>query len=160
MTTAAFQIPIWVEYVRALGTPVIALLAAVIAGVIAYRQSVTARNKLKLDLFDKRMEIYSLALEVLNSIRSHEVADYTYVAKLEQKLYSARWLFNRDIELYFKQLALMAIKELEKRPPPKPDMSEEDFANLISSADKREDFYQMKRRSLDKTVAPFLSLKH
>ncbi len=59
------QLPIWTEYVRVLGTPVVALLAASIAGFIANRQWKTARNKLKLDLFDKRIAIYKLAITAL-----------------------------------------------------------------------------------------------
>jgi hypothetical protein len=41
--------PHWTAYVSALGTPIIAALAAVIASLIAYRQWRTAQDRLKLD---------------------------------------------------------------------------------------------------------------
>jgi hypothetical protein len=62
------SLPIWIEYVKALGTPLAALVAAFIGGFIAYRQMQTAKNKLKLDLFDKRVAVYKAAVDLINSI--------------------------------------------------------------------------------------------
>lgn len=154
------QLPLWVEYVKALGTPVVALIAAFIAGGIAYRQWTTARNKLKLDLFDKRMEIYSLSVTVLESVRSNGPADYTAISNLEEKLHAARWLFNRDLESHLQVMTTDARQQLIDRPRSQVDLTEDDFARLLTSASQRDDFYLMKRRSLDKIFAPFLSLKH
>lgn len=54
----------WTQYISAIGIPIIAMLAAL----IAFRQFQIARNKLKLDLFDKRMEVYSAVREALGNI--------------------------------------------------------------------------------------------
>lgn len=156
----ATVLPPWVEYVKALGTPTVALIAALIAGALAYRQWTTARNKLKLDLFDKRMEIYSLSIDMLESVRSIDVPDPTAVDKLERKLHAARWLFNRDVELFLYKLTLATHEELKRRPTVKPEMTEEDLAKLLETDSRTGSFYQMSRQSLDKIFNPFLSLKH
>ena len=49
----------WTEYISPIGIPIIAAIAAW----IAFRQFQIARNKLKLDLFDKRMEVYTAVRE-------------------------------------------------------------------------------------------------
>jgi Tfp pilus assembly protein PilN len=70
-----------VEFWRTAGTIAVALIAGIITGVIQYRQwqtahrqSRTAQNKLKLDLFDKRMEVYTKISEIVDrlAIRHHE----------------------------------------------------------------------------------------
>ena len=70
------NLPLWVEYVKALGTPVVAIVAASIAGAIAYRQLRTARNKLKLDLFDKRMAVYQNAVQLITECAWVEPVDW------------------------------------------------------------------------------------
>jgi len=52
------QLPHWVQIVQALGPTFVTIVAALIAGFIAYRQWKTAHDKLRLDLFDKRFAIY------------------------------------------------------------------------------------------------------
>jgi hypothetical protein len=49
--------PHWTVYVSALGTPLIAAVAAIIAGWSAYRQWRTARDSLRFDLFEKRLTL-------------------------------------------------------------------------------------------------------
>lgn len=44
----------WTAYVSAFGLPIVAAVAAA----IAFYQWKTARNKLKLDLFEKRIAVY------------------------------------------------------------------------------------------------------
>jgi len=62
------QLPTCVLYVQALGPTIIALAASGIAGYIAFRQWLTARNRLKLDLFDKRFAIYQAMRDFLGGI--------------------------------------------------------------------------------------------
>ena len=62
------NLPMWLEYVRALGTPCAALLAALITGYFTYKQWKTARNKLKLDLFEKRFKVYEAGMEIIREV--------------------------------------------------------------------------------------------
>jgi hypothetical protein len=46
------QLPYWVQYVQALAPAIVAVIAALIAGYIAWRQYETARYRLCLDYLD------------------------------------------------------------------------------------------------------------
>jgi hypothetical protein len=99
------QLPEWVEYVKALGTPVAAVIAAAITATIAYRQWVTARNKLKLDLFDKRMEIYRSAIDLMSEIGYHDtILEWDRVNQLGAPFRGARWLLSDEIADYLEDL--------------------------------------------------------
>jgi hypothetical protein len=101
---ADFQLPVWVEYVKALGAPIVALMAACIAGGIAYQQWKTARNKLKLDLFEKRLQVYNAAAVVVELINNPYAPDRDHLEEWISKFGSARWLFGREVELYLNSL--------------------------------------------------------
>ncbi len=154
------HLPLWVEYVRALGAPVVALVAAIIAGGIAYRQWSTARNKLKLDFFDKRIAIYRLAVGVLESGRSSDASNTDSIQKLQDSLYSTRWLFDKEVELYLYELALRSYERSKKRRRPTDYMEESDFAEALTEFEQRQAIYYQERRDLDKLLALFLTLEH
>ena len=86
----------WVTILSALLTPMIAISTSL----IAYRQWRTAKNKLKLDLFDRRLAIYNAVCDALAS-------DQPLSADEERKFLvstrDAKWLFSRDIQEYFRE---------------------------------------------------------
>jgi hypothetical protein len=59
--------PAWVAISSALLTPLIAIIVVL----IAYRQWKTAHNRLKLDLFDKRLAIHSAARDLIATVTSY-----------------------------------------------------------------------------------------
>lgn len=64
--------PHWTAYVSALAVPVVTLLGALIAGL----QWKLARNKLKFDLFERRMKVYDAStLFVANILMWGKVKD-------------------------------------------------------------------------------------
>lgn len=75
--------PHWTAYVTAVVVPVIALIAAW----IAFRQWQIARNKLKLDLYDKRMAVCEVVRKTLGvaqaKYRRHHVTMSAFVLTLE-----------------------------------------------------------------------------
>lgn len=87
----------WTTYLTALLTPTIAVLGAF----IAYWQWLTAQNKLKLDLFDRRIAIYDAARTLIASVKTNGKANDEELRTLESGIRSARWLLDEDIETYF-----------------------------------------------------------
>ena len=91
--------PHWTAYLTAIATPIIAVTAAVIAGVFAYRNWRTAQNKLKLDLFDRRMVAYEKIKSFYGAAYQGEwdaEGSNTY----EKFLYvrrEASWIFSDEI---------------------------------------------------------------
>jgi hypothetical protein len=105
-------------------------LIAIFAGYIARQQWRTAKNKLKLDLFDRRMTIYTAVESALHTmVRRHKI-DAESLAHLRSAR-EAKWLFNDEIAEYDRAPAKDAIRML-RRPapdaPPKHDRAVEPLA--------------------------------
>jgi len=99
----------WTEYISAIVLPIIAGIAAW----IAFRQSQIARNKLKLDLFDKRMAVYGAVREALGSIaRQGGLTDEQQFFYL-QGTRAARWLFGPEVFVYLDEVLWHKIIDLE-----------------------------------------------
>ena len=114
MNLMSAQLPLWVEYVKALATPIVALITASLAGGIAYRQWITARNKLKLDLFDKRFKVYQAAVQLITETAGPEPVEWSKIVELSASFPSARWLLNGEISDYLATLETLASGTLFK----------------------------------------------
>jgi hypothetical protein len=77
-------------------TFVIAALGAGFGGLIAYRQWRTAQTRLRIDLFERRLDVYEAVMyfagSVLNYSKFVDDADKTFLNKTR----SARWLFGKE----------------------------------------------------------------
>ncbi|MCO5338617.1 hypothetical protein [Delftia tsuruhatensis] len=119
MTTTV--LPLWLEVIRAVAP----LLAAALAGVVAWwfgriqartarQQAETAKNKLKLDLFDRRLEIYKAASEAIAT--AIQTNDFT--ADDERAYFlgirGSRWLLDQIADSYLRNDLFHAFDRLEK----------------------------------------------
>lgn len=72
----------------------------------------TARNKLRLDLFDRRMVVYEAASNFLSRVlangRSTSDADFEYLSKIQ----GARWLFDEAVVEYLQKELWELVTEL------------------------------------------------
>lgn len=78
------------------------VLSTVMAGFlayIAYQQLDTNRKKLKLDLYNKRFEVYSVALEFYHELTG-QGASTDLVRKFIEKKEAAQFLFSEDPSIY------------------------------------------------------------
>jgi len=97
-----FQIPYWAQFLQALATPAIALLAAVI-GICQWR---TAHAKVVLDLFDRRMKIYGDCRSILDKIISSPSATTTQDgADFIRASADAEFLYGDNIVKYLEKVA-------------------------------------------------------
>lgn len=99
----------WTQYVTAIGIPIIAATAAW----IAFRQFQIARNRLKLDLFDKRIEVYEAVREALSSISRQGNLTQEQQIQYLQGTRTARWLFGPEVFQYLDETLWHKIVELE-----------------------------------------------
>jgi len=110
MNTASIS-PDWVTVLAALLTPVVAVFATI----IALQQWRTAREKLKLDLFDRRLPVYEQTRDILSrrmalgSISSSEINDFGIKVRV------SRWLFGSTIAEYLEEIVgrLQGLNSLE-----------------------------------------------
>lgn len=148
------SLPIWIEYMRALGTPIAALVAAIIGGFIAYRQMQTAKNKLKLDLFDKRVKVYEAAVDLVKSVGTLNEMEETRSEEIITSLNSASWLLDDKVDAHLVQLA----REIDKqRRKVRSARSGNEKIALIS---ENKNFRDKHRAELMVAFEPFLKLQH
>ena len=92
--------PTWVQYLQALLTPAIALLALTI-GIFQWR---TAHQRAVLDLFDRRMQIFDELNKAVSEIVREGKADFRDVILFTQAASRARFLFGNEITSYLERI--------------------------------------------------------
>jgi len=149
--------PHWTTYLAALLVPTIAILGAF----IAYRQWRLAQNKLKLDLFDRRLSVYEAARTLVSSIMTSGKAKDEEVFRFMVATREAKWLLNASIaeyldkELYGKAIDLqMLASELEGVP-----VGDERTKNVRQQAEIKR-WLLAQFAVLDAKFSPFLQLQH
>lgn len=88
--------PHWTAYVTAFATPVVAVLGLW----IAYRQWATARDKLRLDLFERRMAIYDAFRKILGRIGHQAWVSQDDIVQYLIDVSGAKWLFEQEVADY------------------------------------------------------------
>lgn len=102
--SVAPHIPYWLSVMQALATPAIALLAAVI-GAMQWR---TARQKLVLDLFEKRFQVFlDVRRIVSHSVQLGKLDDY---GQMNEVIARGRFLFGDDINDSLKEMHALIVK--------------------------------------------------
>jgi hypothetical protein len=86
----------WTDYVSAIGIPIIALIGSW----IAFRQFQVARNKLKHDLFEKRLEIYEGVRNTLGIVARNGKLTQSEEINYLVATRSAKWLFENEVYQY------------------------------------------------------------
>jgi len=101
----------WPSTLTALLTPTIAAIVAW----IYFRQWKTAQNKLKLDLFDKRVLIFDAANVLILNSQKPGGATTEEMARFLASTSQAKWLFNEEIARYLREViyakAIQVIRE-------------------------------------------------
>lgn len=99
--------PHWTVYWSAFATPFVALIAAAIAASIAYRQwktaaaaVTTAKSKLKLDLFERRFNVFQAASRLIVRMAQDTAHDDKAVAALLGETAGAEFLFDEKVNSY------------------------------------------------------------
>lgn len=149
--------PHWTTYLSALLTPTVAVLGSF----IAYRQWCTAQNKLKLDLFERRIEIYDTARSFLGGAIGASKVKETLVADFLVDISSARWLLSEEIYEYFEKELSEKVQEViffDIEIESLPD-GEERTQKVIARAELKR--WLLKQRDvLDEKFSPFLQMNH
>ena len=149
--------PHWTAYISALATPVLAVLGVL----IAYRQWATARDKLRLDLYERRLAVYQAARNLLGTVYTlgdiSQDAEFAYLNGTS----GSQWLFGPEVKDYLKKelwgqiIRHQGIRgELESL-----DRGEERKRLAQSRAELRKWFLAQDIR-LDELFMPYLGFQH
>lgn len=99
----ATQLPDWALWLQALAPAIsgaITALVAVAVGYISYRQWRTAREKLVLDLFERRFGIFQLAKGAVETSFHHRATDQSAFSRISQAHAEASFLFGIEVVDY------------------------------------------------------------
>lgn len=146
----------WTQYISPIGIPFIATIAAW----IAFRQSQIARNKLKLDLFDRRMEVYTAVREALGSITRQGNLTQEQQLQYLQGTRAARWLFGPDVFKYLDETLWHKIVNLELHNTMSKDSSEPERIKHVHARAETMTWMVAQYKDFDALVAKYLSLRH
>ena len=89
------ELPLWVEYLRALATPAIAILAVVIA-VAQWR---TAHQRAVLELFERRMSVFSALREAMWPVVTNGKPNDDDLSNFLKAKDQAQFVFGRDVDV-------------------------------------------------------------
>lgn len=121
-----------IDYLKALLTPIIAVLAVY----IAYRQWLTTRNQFRLNYFDRRLSVYTAAMELVSEIGITGTISPEKARTFLVKTREARFLFADDIDVYcaelYKKSELLGTKKEDFRDMSPQDSKRERMINEIT----------------------------
>lgn len=151
----------WTAYLSALAVPVIAAFGAL----IAYRQWITARNKLKFELFDRRLALYQAATaELVRAWGGWEDMGTGDSVSDRLKLQEAKWLTSPDVATYLEKPFRASLDELAGFPVVleghDPESPEYDWHGHDLRLRERTKLYERIAAKIDELFSPFLTLKH
>lgn len=154
-------------WLSAIGPTVVALIAAVIAGTIAYRQwrtahqqAETARKKLKFDLFTMRYEVYTACRDLLASVTTKGTPEREHLTVYFSKMKQARWLFDPNVFQFLDDILMRNAIQL---------IITGQQSHSASGAEKEQCEQRLREirlrmsaayDELDKWFAPYMTLEH
>jgi hypothetical protein len=162
-------------WIQAIGTIVVALIAAGIAGTIQWRQMQiakgalrTADNKLRLDLYERRFVIVNAAMDLIadrfiDSKDDSLDGDYKRLHEAMVKIGFASWLFDMKVDLFVSMMAAEAnerYRTLDQRlEEQRKDMKVNGYriTEAIAADRKR---VEEQSRQLVKMVEPYMAINH
>lgn len=152
--------PHWTVYLSAISTPLIALLAGGFGGYIAWRQWRTAQDRLRLDLFDKRLPLYEATMKFLASVLTSGQVDRQRLFDFNSAVREAKWLLNRDIVDYFeKELRPRALRHEAYTEELRAIPVGEERSRMVAEQSELFTWFQNQYDVIDAKFAPFLKLR-
>jgi hypothetical protein len=100
--------PFWVDVIVKLTPAFVTLVIGMVASGIAFFQFRTARDKLRLDLFSKRLEAFEKLQEFFTSVLRTGTVESQALPLLAEAKYKSRFLFGPEIEASFDVLWMKA----------------------------------------------------
>jgi hypothetical protein len=148
--------PSWTSYVTAAFT----IFIASIGVWIAFRQSQIARNKLKLDLFERRMAVYevvSIAIgRAVNAGKLTNQEQYDYLSGTR----SSQWLFGPEVFEYIHTTLWHKIIDLELHDKMISAPPSDERTKHIHARSEVTKWLHRQYKEFDRLCEPYLKLNH
>lgn len=160
-------------YIQVIGTLIIALCAAFVtwriqtrqvaiaqqAAQTAHQAAETARNKLKLDLFDRRWTMYASAQKLIKKVAAGHAVDADTLDAYSSATTGAKWIFNKGTQDYFEALAAQVDALNLVRAERSGHASDDDSGPRAEWEAKLNSWWAKQGREIDDVMAPFMHLR-
>jgi hypothetical protein len=149
------QLPSWVQYIQALGPTGIAIVAALIAGYIAWRQWRTAHDKLSFDLYEKRFAVYEAVKSLINASTGGVIQKD--LDEFYDGIRGAEFLFDGEARDFVMKIGDMAWRAKTTRAwqrsgnHPQPDKLIDEEENILN-------FLSVQSEEIENVFKPYLDL--
>lgn len=100
----------WLDIIVKLTPAIVALVVGLVASGIAFLQFRIARDRLRLDLFTKRLEAYEKLQEFFVSVMSEGTVHHSALRVLSEARYKSRFIFGPEIDEAFATLWKQAVE--------------------------------------------------
>jgi hypothetical protein len=170
-------LPMWLEVLKAVAPLIAALLAAGVGAYVAHKfgtiqagiarqqaetakaAAATAKNKLKLELFERRMEVYECAQNALRiASQTGDLAnpdEMQYLAGIQ----GARWLFGDDVNDYLSSKLWRMLYTLHHTFIEIGDASQHEKKELTDKHRQAMLEILNQRKEIDRVFAPYLQIE-
>jgi hypothetical protein len=149
------QVPLWFLILQ----PTALAVAALIAAFIALRQWLTARDKLRLDLFDRRLDIYRRARDFMAVITQKgrpEIGDFF---PLNEARAMAPFLFGDDATEFLTKLSKIGA-DLAAAADSLETAQGQERSELVQSRRKSRDAFHETYEEIDRVFGRYLDFRH
>jgi hypothetical protein len=141
------------DFAGPVATIIAALSAVGVTGYFTWRQWRTAKDKLLLDLFDKRFALY----EELRAAVIRRGIDQNSVVHFKRAISRAQFLFGPEVQIFLektaKDLSRAMAEQIREPSPVAEEQSEAYQADLIALLNRLHNFFN----DFDKLIAPYMS---
>jgi hypothetical protein len=155
------------QLIRELGPIVVALIAAFIASIIQYRQWKTAdmqreiaKNKISLDLYDRRFAVYVATREFLASVIGPADLNHNDHRKYVREIWHARFLFDAEFVRYLDGLRMTAVSIGTYKATYEENLKNPDRGKLIDQNQSDLTRIHDEMQNLEIRFLPYLDFSH
>lgn len=155
-STCASAASALVPVLSALLTPIIAIITAY----IAYQQWRTNRNKLKLDLFDRRFVVYDAARNLIRDVLTQTHPSDEQLLAFRAKTGEASFLLNESIARYLTDEMWKKAAELNRLWSTMSNLADLDRQENLRQQQEIRAWFESQLKALEAKFASFLQVGH
>ena len=148
--------PVWVCYAQALGPAAVALVVGIFAFWLGYQQWRTAHNKLRFDLFERRLKVYLATQSVIRTISLTGQLTRDDLDEFSMAVEGAHWLFDERLKNRYQRIQEFAWKAFMARASGQKSDSHPLRPQLIKEEEEYLEFIKQQGPTLDRDFGPYL----